>query len=218
MACPMGCDAKRVPIRRRADPEVPTLCSPEPHMAPARPASRGTPQRHHRSSALPRWPRTRCARSTPGGVTTAPRLRAGPARILRRQAFCAFATRRPAGQRDTKTLQAKTVQPSSAPPMQLAKRKSHASGGPPLRDSPGPGTRGVGHQVGADIPSRRRRKRSRPGAGGQVVQRARCSTWPPAPGPLRDKLADAAEYPLPPPVCWVEDDQARASRPGQSRS
>jgi hypothetical protein len=49
-----------------------------------------------------------------------------------------------------------------------------------------PGARGV--------PSRRLRKPSGPGAGVQVVQRRRCSTWTPAPGPLQDKAADATGY------------------------
>jgi len=57
----------------------------------------------------------------------------------------------------------------------------------------------VGHQ-GAGIPSRRHRRRSRPGSVGGVVHRMRCSTWPTDPGPLRDKLADATGYPLPTPV------------------
>ncbi len=56
---------------------------------------------------------------------------------------------------------------------------------------------------GAGIPSRRRRRRSRPGAGVQVVRRVGCSTWTPAPGPLRGKLADATGCPLP------------AARPGE---
>jgi hypothetical protein len=54
---------------------------------------------------------------------------------------------------------------------------------------------------GAGIPSRRRRRRSRPRPVGQVVHRERCSTWPTGLGPLRDKLADATGYPLPPPSC-----------------
>ncbi len=49
----------------------------------------------------------------------------------------------------------------------------------------------------AGIPSRRRRRRSRPELVGQVVQRMRCSTWPTSSGPLRGKLADATGYPLP---------------------
>ena len=50
----------------------------------------------------------------------------------------------------------------------------------------------------AGIPSRRRRRRSRPELVGQVVQRMRCSTWPTSSGPLRGKLADATGYPLSP--------------------
>ena len=54
----------------------------------------------------------------------------------------------------------------------------------------------VGVVSGAGIPSRRRHRRSTSGAGVQVVQRMRCSTWTPAPGPLRGKLADVTGYPL----------------------
>jgi hypothetical protein len=81
--------------------------------------------------------------------------------------------------------------PSSRP-------NTRASGGPRLQDDPGPGRRVVARHS-AGIPSRRRRKRSSPRAGGKIVHRMRCSTLPPALGPLRDELADATGYPLPPP-------------------
>jgi hypothetical protein len=81
-----------------------------------------------------------------------------------------------------------------------------------LQDGPRAGHEGGGSPGGADIPSRRRRRRSGPGAGGKVVHRMRCSTLPPAPGPLRDEPADATGYPLPAPPVLRQDNQRRAVR------
>jgi len=86
---------------------------------------------------------------------------------------------------------------------------------PPAGLAPGwpqAGREGGGSPGGAGIPSRRRQRRSGPGAGGKVVHRMRCSTLPPAPGPLRDKPADATGYPLRPLLSCGQDNQRRAVR------
>jgi hypothetical protein len=96
---------------------------------------------------------------------------------------------------------------------------------PPAGLAPGwpqAGREGGGSPGGAGIPSRRRQRRSGPGAGGKVVHRMRCSTLPPAPGPLRDEPADATGYPLPdPPVLRSGQPTSccpRAVSSGQQRS
>jgi hypothetical protein len=63
---------------------------------------------------------------------------------------------------------------------------------------PRAGHEGDGSPGSTGIPSSAQRL-SRAGAGIKVVQRMRCSTLIPAPALLRDELADATGYPLPPP-------------------
>jgi hypothetical protein len=131
----------------------------QPSDAPSRPpctwpASRRGRRRDSRPASAPpvlraRQPTSRCPRAVMNGsiavIYGAPRSRASAGQ------------RPPAGTVDRF--------PSS-------RSNTRASGGPRLRDAPRPGTRVVGHQ-GAGIPSRRRRRRSRPGVGGP----ARSARW-----------------------------------------
>jgi hypothetical protein len=63
-----------------------------------------------------------------------------------------------------------------------------------VQRGPEAGREGGGSSGWRGIPSRRRLRCSRPGAGVQIVHRKRCSIWTPAPDPLRGKLADVTGY------------------------